>query len=217
MSPIQPISFSLLPLAVFIPYGDSFAQRRAGDLKVEPYVFENSKKEKIEAELGRLLVPENRSAPKSHLIELVFVRFKSTAKSPGPPIIYLAGGPGNSGIDQARGSRFPLFMAMREFGDVIALDQRGTGLSTPNLACREPLDFPLDAKTPVSNAEEVRKGFANGTHLIIDGAVHSDPLFLSSPKIKDVMMEFMRGVPVSTTRITLPPMKFIMRNPLGNN
>ncbi|MDQ3819715.1 MAG: alpha/beta hydrolase, partial [Acidobacteriota bacterium] len=75
----------------------------------------------------------------------------------------------------------------------------------------------LDAKTPVSNAEEVRKGFTNSTHLIIDGAVHSDPLFLSSPRIKDVMMEFMRGVPVSTTRIALPPMKFIMRSPLGNN
>ncbi|MDQ3819716.1 MAG: alpha/beta hydrolase, partial [Acidobacteriota bacterium] len=72
-------------------------------------------------------MPENRSDPKSRLIEIVFVRFKSTAKNPGPPIIYLAGGPGNSGIDQARGNRFPLFMAMREFGDVIALDQRATG------------------------------------------------------------------------------------------
>ena len=51
-------------------------------------------------------------------------------------------------------------------------------------------------------------GFPNSTHLIIEGAVHSDPLFLSSPKIKDVMMEFMKGSPVSTTRITLPPMKF---------
>jgi hypothetical protein len=25
---------------------------------------------------------------------LAFVRFKSTAKTPGPPIVYLAGGPG---------------------------------------------------------------------------------------------------------------------------
>jgi pimeloyl-ACP methyl ester carboxylesterase len=43
----------------------------------------------------------------------------------------------------------------------------------------------LDARTPVSNAEEYRAGFPNSTHLIIEGAVHSDPLFLSSPKIKD--------------------------------
>ena len=66
----------------------------------------------------------------------------------------------------------------------------------------------LDARTPVSNAEEYRAGFPNSTHLIIEGAVHSDPLFLSSPRIKDVLLEFMRGATVSTTRITLPPMKF---------
>jgi hypothetical protein len=40
----------------------------------------------------------------------------------------------------------------------------------------------------------------------------SDPLFLSSPKIKDVMLEFMKGQPVSTTRIALAPIKFV---PLG--
>src|SRR6266545_1913947 len=62
----------------------------------------------------------------------------------GSPIIYLAGGPGGSGIASARGSRFPLFMAMREFGDVIALDQRGVGQSKPNLVCRESYDLPLD-------------------------------------------------------------------------
>lgn len=466
-------------------------QQKPGDLKIEPYVFENSKKEKVDAELGRLFVPENRNNPQSRLIELSFVRFKSTSKNPGSPIIYLAGGPGNSGIGQAKGSRFPLFMAMREIGDVIALDQRSTGMSKPNLTCPQALDFPLDkpltreellrlykersrtcaehwqsqgvdlrgynvnesaddleslraalgapkislwgisygthlalatirrhgrnidrailagiegpdhtdklpsnyrkhleavnqlvkadsevsklipdfiglvnavvtkldkepatveatdpetkqkvkvvisgfllrqllnnlygtdtmtyfpyifysaskddysiityllfdgrssigsamafmmdcssgvsrerylkeqrengdslfsdinfpfmevcdawgnpdlgtafrssikskvpvlfisgtldAKTPPSNAEEIRRGFPNSSHLVIEGAVHSDPLFLSSPKIKDVMLEFMKGVPVSTTRITLPPMKFIMRNPLQSD
>jgi pimeloyl-ACP methyl ester carboxylesterase len=119
-------------------------QEKAGDLKIEPYVFENAKKEKVEAEIGRLLVPENRRNPNSRLIEIAFVRFKSIASNPGAPIVYLAGGPGGSGIGAARGTRFPLFMAMREFGDVIALDQRGVGLSKPNLDCRETFGFPLD-------------------------------------------------------------------------
>ena len=66
----------------------------------------------------------------------------------------------------------------------------------------------LDARTPVSNAEEYRKGFPNSTHMIIEGAVHSDPLFLSSPKIKDGMMEFLRGQPVTVTKIAAEPMKF---------
>jgi pimeloyl-ACP methyl ester carboxylesterase len=476
---------------VLVSLNIALAQAKSGDLKIIPYVFESSKKEKVDAELGRLLVPENRSNPQSKLIELAFVRFKSTSQNPGSPIIYLSGGPGNSGIQQAQGTRFPLFMAMREVADVIALDQRSTGMSKPNLTCNQTLDFPLDkpvtresllslykqqsracaqhwqsegvdlrgyntnesaddleslrialgapkislwgisygthlglaairrhdqnidrailagiegpdhtdklpstyrkhlemvnqlvkedaelsktiadfiglvnsvvtkldkapatvevtdpstkqkvkvvisgflfrqllnnlygtdalpyfpyifhsaskddysiityllfdsrsnmgsamaymmdcasgvsraryrreqhenadllfsdinfpfpdvceawgnpdlgttfrsplkskvpvffisgtldAKTPVSNAEEIKRGFPIGIHLIIDGAAHSDPLFLSSPKIKEVMLEFMRGEKVSTTRIKLPPLKFIMRNPLQPN
>src|SRR5215210_9390367 len=89
------------------------AQQKAGTLKIKPYTFENAKGEKIPAEFGTLFVPEKRSDPESNLIELAFVRFKSTAKNPGPPIVYLAGGPGGSGIGTARGSRFPLFMALR--------------------------------------------------------------------------------------------------------
>jgi pimeloyl-ACP methyl ester carboxylesterase len=120
------------------------AQQKAGSLKLKPYTFENAKGEKIAAEFGTLLVPEKRSDPNSNLIELAFVRFKSTSSTPGPPIVYLAGGPGGSGIGAAQGSRFPLFMAFREIGDVIAFDQRGTGYSKPNLGCFENLSVPLD-------------------------------------------------------------------------
>jgi pimeloyl-ACP methyl ester carboxylesterase len=68
----------------------------------------------------------------------------------------------------------------------------------------------LDARTPISNAEEYRRGFPNSTHMIIEGAVHSDPLFLSSPKIKQGMMEFLRGQPVTTTKIQGAPLKFVL-------
>jgi pimeloyl-ACP methyl ester carboxylesterase len=68
----------------------------------------------------------------------------------------------------------------------------------------------LDARTPISNAEEYRKGFPNSTHIVIENAVHSDPLFLSSPKIKEGMMEFLRGQPVTNTKITAAPMKFTL-------
>jgi pimeloyl-ACP methyl ester carboxylesterase len=134
----------LSALVTVIALSSSHAQeRKAGDLKIEPYVFE-ARGEKVNAELGRLIVPENRKKPNSRLIELAFVRFKSTAANPGPPIVYLAGGPGGSGIGAARGTRFPLFMAMREVADVIAFDQRATGMSRPSLACGESLGYPLD-------------------------------------------------------------------------
>lgn len=120
------------------------AQQKPGTLKIKPYTFENEKGEKVESEFGTLLVPENRSNPESNVIEVAFVRFKSTAKNPGPPIVYLAGGPGGSGIATAIGTRFPLFMALREIADVIAFDQRGTNHAKPNLSCYDRLNMPLD-------------------------------------------------------------------------
>src|SRR5262245_14870869 len=137
----------LLALLFLVGAGGMLAHAqapKAGDVKLEPYVFEAANKEKVDTELGHLFVPENRRNPNSRVIELIFVRFKSTAPKPGPPIVYLAGGPGGSGVAAARGSRFPLFMAMREIGDVIAIDQRGTGLSKPNLNCQERLEYPID-------------------------------------------------------------------------
>jgi len=49
--------------------------------------------------------------------------------------VYLAGGPGASGIDAIR-YRYAAFNAMRRYGDVIALDQRGTGASNDLPTCR---------------------------------------------------------------------------------
>lgn len=81
----------LLLLSSLLLTTSSIGQPKAATLKLKPYTFENDKKEKVDAEFGTLLVPENRSNPQSNLIELAFVRFKSTAKNPGPPIVYLAG------------------------------------------------------------------------------------------------------------------------------
>ena len=113
--------------------------------KITPYVFTNAKGEKVDAERGTFVVPENRTNPDSAKIELAFVRFKSTSQYPGNPIVYLAGGPGGSGVGAAMGSRFALFMALREVADVIAFDQRGTGMSQRDMPCDEPVLVPLDA------------------------------------------------------------------------
>jgi pimeloyl-ACP methyl ester carboxylesterase len=148
--------FSVPAVAVLLLAAGTAVAQKAGDLKLEARVFESATGEKVNADFGRLLVPENRKNPKSRLIEIAFARFKSTAERPGPPIIYLAGGPGGSGMGAARGSRFPLFMAMREVADVIALDQRGVGLSKPNLNCTEAINYPV-GKAPVR--EEVLEMF----------------------------------------------------------
>jgi pimeloyl-ACP methyl ester carboxylesterase len=108
---------------------------RADAIRWEPYVLVADDGSKVETERGELRVPENRANAESATITLRFVRFRATTRTPGSPIVYLAGGPGGSGIQAARGARLPLFLALREFGDVIALDQRGVGQSEPSLAC----------------------------------------------------------------------------------
>src|SRR4030095_4119065 len=140
----MPLKLAACLLIILSALSAVVAQQKAGTLKIKPYVFESSGNVKTDAEFGTLFVPEKRSDPQSNLIELAFVRFKSTAKNPGPPIVYLAGGPGGSGIDAARRTRFRLFMALREIGDVIAFDQRGTGASKPNLLCWDRNAVPLD-------------------------------------------------------------------------
>ena len=75
---------------------------RAGDLRVEARVYESSTGDTIQGEEGWLAVPENRSASGSRLIEVHFVRLRSPAADQGPPVVFLAGGPGNSGTGELR-------------------------------------------------------------------------------------------------------------------
>ncbi|MEM8932133.1 MAG: alpha/beta fold hydrolase, partial [Acidobacteriota bacterium] len=117
--------------------------------RTRPYTWTTHDGIAIEAVRGTVTVPENRADPASRTIQLAYVRLPSTAAgsgaSPGPPIVYLAGGPGASGIDSARGPRADFFLALREVADVVLLDQRGTGQSRPALICGKTWEHPLDA------------------------------------------------------------------------
>ncbi len=117
----------------------------------EPYTFTGPGGAKIEAQKGTFTVPENRADPNSRRITIGFIRFPSTSATPGDPIVYLAGGPGGTGTGTAAGGRFPLFMALREVADVIAFDQRGTGMSSPTPACVNVPPFGVDTPMTRSN------------------------------------------------------------------
>lgn len=117
----------------------------------QPHKYKPSSGPEVEAELGEFKVPENRTKAGSRQIAIRFVRFKSTGAKPGSPIVYLAGGPGGSGIEAVRGSRFALVTALREFGDVIAYDQRGTNQSGPDMTCTE--QFMIAPSEPLDRAK----------------------------------------------------------------
>jgi pimeloyl-ACP methyl ester carboxylesterase len=120
-------------------------QARTSQIVIEPYPFRTYDGKEHQAELGRLSVPESRNGTSSRLIQLVFVRLRSSAAQPSAPIVFLAGGPGIPAIGLAQVPvYFTLFERLREVSDVILLDQRGTGMSSPNLQC-PPAVFPPDA------------------------------------------------------------------------
>ena len=119
-------------------------QRKVGDLRFEPFKFTIGGSN-VDAELGRLIVKENHFKADSRLIELAFVRLKSTATKPGNPVIYLDGGPGSSAINLASVPDYMrAFQKLREVGDVILLDQRGVGRSRPVLTRLMPTGLPTD-------------------------------------------------------------------------
>jgi pimeloyl-ACP methyl ester carboxylesterase len=118
-----------------------------------PITFTARGGESTAAFAGTFEVPENRAHPRSRMLTLHYVRFPATGPTPGSPIVYLAGGPGGSGIGTARDRRFALFERMREFGDVIAFDQRGTGASNDAPQCISSRKIPPDAV--ISDAEDL--------------------------------------------------------------
>ncbi|HET9231805.1 MAG TPA: alpha/beta fold hydrolase [Vitreimonas sp.] len=98
----------------------------------------------IAGEVGTLRVPAHRDRENGPTMAVRFVRLQATGERRGMPIVYLAGGPGGSAIEAARGERWTLFEALRREGDVILLEQRGVGLSDPPPRCSTPWSFPMD-------------------------------------------------------------------------
>jgi pimeloyl-ACP methyl ester carboxylesterase len=65
----------------------------------------------------------------------------------------------------------------------------------------------LDSNTPPFQAEELRWGFSNASHIIIDYAGHEDAL--PNEKVQAAIVDFFQGKDVSDVRISLGPPKFI--------
>lgn len=110
-----------------------------GDLHVETRTITSADGTEITADFGRLVVPENRAKPTSDPIQLAFARLRGPAVASRPPVIYLAGGPGGSSTWETEVPEWlQRWVPLLDDGDVILLDQRGTGESSPRLRWRRP-------------------------------------------------------------------------------
>ena len=90
----------------------------------------------MKGEVLRLTVPERHARP-LHTLTFGALRFRSTSAKPGNPIVFMMGGPGIPGsVMVPIPPYFSFFQKLRDLGDVIIVDQRGIGLSSPHIDCR---------------------------------------------------------------------------------
>ena len=86
----------------------------------------------IDARCGTFVVPENRAKPNGRTIGLhvvVLPAFSKPARKDA--VTYLAGGPGDAATEQAA-DRSQQLSALNVYRDILLVDQRGTGRSSPH-------------------------------------------------------------------------------------
>jgi pimeloyl-ACP methyl ester carboxylesterase len=108
---------------------------------------------------GNLALPEDRSNPSSAKIHLAVAVFKTPSSNAAPdPVIFLQGGPGGRIIQDVAQAIVSKQMSMTaQFGnhDVILVDQRGTGYSTPSLQCPEVIQLQFQTSVNLSAQQQI--------------------------------------------------------------
>lgn len=124
----------------FAPVCSQHAGTTANDIDFQVLKFKPFNGDSVSYEYGFLKVPENRNDAKTRSIELAVLRLKAKKPTTRSPILFLSGGPGQSGISYIQEEYFQtLIFDLQQDHDIILLDQRGSGRSTPSLG------FPLPA------------------------------------------------------------------------
>lgn len=137
-------------------------------IRWEPFALPAGAPANLHAELGRLAVPLRRAKPDAGNVELVFVRLRAgDAAKTTAPIVYLEGGPGASGAAAARSPyALPSLARLAEVADVILLDQRGTGASTPRPSCKP--TAPLAPEERFASATKVLARMERSTRACVE-------------------------------------------------
>ena len=125
------------------------------------------------ARCGRLKVPEDRSDPSGRQIALDVMVIPAADPNPEPdPVFFLAGGPG-SAATQSWWNAADVFPGVHDHRDIVLVDQRGTGDSSPLLLPPFPDTSDLstgDARAAI--AATVRNGLAR---LDVDPRLYTSP------------------------------------------
>jgi pimeloyl-ACP methyl ester carboxylesterase len=110
----------------------------------------------VDLDCGTLTVPADRADPDSGTVRLAFGVVRTGADDPAEdPVVYLSGGPGQGALESVPQGFGQLYEPLARDRDLVLLDQRGTGLSEPSLACDEYTDWSRSALGSDLPAEEL--------------------------------------------------------------
>ena len=122
----------LIAIAVLVLCG----RVAAAETVWEPFALRSFDGREIAGTSTMLAVRERRDDPHSRFIRIAVVRLPSRGAKSRTPTVFLTGGPGIPATGLARVPvYFNLFDSLRDVGDVLLVDQRGSGMSVPNLNC----------------------------------------------------------------------------------
>ncbi|WP_299528943.1 alpha/beta hydrolase [Ulvibacterium sp.] len=120
-------------------------------VKISPHTIRIDNGTRYSGEMGYVKVPEFYADEQAQYIEIPFYRIKTTHKNPLPPLFVLPGGPGdNPSVLQQLEDILPILIPYSFRSDVIVVEQRGNGLSKPNLVCPGAFEMPLNRPLDIS-------------------------------------------------------------------
>lgn len=117
------------------PRADANGDLRYGAITFKPCALSQRRVAAVEAQCATFAVPENHDAPNGRKIELSLALIPATGQAAPDPIVFLAGGPGQSILEAYPQLHAGLRDARRN-RSVLLIDARGTGKSHP-LRCTE--------------------------------------------------------------------------------
>jgi pimeloyl-ACP methyl ester carboxylesterase len=136
------------------PRADSKGDLRFGAITFQPCSLSPDSGSSVEAQCADFEVPENHDAPTGRKIKLAVALIPANGDAEPDPILFIAGGPGQSILEA-----YPQLHAgvrdARRKRHVLLIDARGTGRSHP-LACTE-IDQLANTPTAWQEPETIRK------------------------------------------------------------
>lgn len=125
--------------------GAGFADAQTPTIRFTPFTLRTYDGQTHELEIGKIRAGARDT--------VAFYRLRSRSEvANAPPTVFLMGGPGIPATVMAPIPPYwAVFDKLREFGDVIVLDQRGLGLSSPKVDC-PPLSTAFDTAFLTSHA-----------------------------------------------------------------